>query len=281
MTAPIPANDNYHRALIGDGDDLPSPIRYLPHELPGIEKQKRRLAKMEAKRGDWDGTMCPANDNIGWPLAKALLAEKNHELLLVAIRYRQIERAATSGTQLMGLSPTADLSIVHVSEAEDDGSVSFEKVRRSKSADAIATTPGRKARVISNEEGEPSAVRSSSVQRPWNGDDKLHAMIDAKSLLEKLRKAVGAFVDPLEAMVVEGETYEQVGRRFGVGNRAGAMGFARGVAHVGLLAAKGVLAGYTHIDARTPLSEETIEAMVKEWITGHRIDYRHGAAEAA
>lgn len=275
MTAPIPANDNYHRALAGDGSDLPSPIRHHPYEVPGIEKQKRRLAKLEAQRADWDGTMCPANDNIGWPLAKALLAEKNHDLLLVAIRYRQIERAATSGYQLMGLSPTADLSIVHVSELEDDGSISFGKVRRSKSADAVATTSGRKARVISNDEADPAYARSSSVQRPWNGDDKLHAMIDGKRVLEKLREAIGAFVEPLEAMVVEGATYEEVGRRFGVGNRAGAMGFARGVAHVGLLAAKGVLAGYTHIDARSPLSEETIEAMVKEWVTGHRVDFRH------
>lgn len=281
MTALIPANDNYHRALIGDGSDLPTPNRYQPYELYGIEKQKRRLAKLEAQRADWDGSMCPANDNIGWPLAKALLTEKNHDLLLVAIRYRQIERAATSGYQLMGLSPTADLSITRVSETDENGDISQGGVRRSKSADAIATTPGRKARATDNDEGDPAPMRTSSVQRPWKGDDKLHAMIDGKKILEKLHEVLGAFVEPLEAMVVEGATYEEVGRRFGVGNRAGAMGFARGVAHVGLLAAKGVLAGYTHIDANTPLSERYIREMVREWTTGHRIDYRHGAAEAA
>jgi hypothetical protein len=280
------ANDNQPRdcdcqTIVGDGSDLPSPIRYQPHEVDGVNKQKRRLAKLEAKRAPWDGSMCPTNDNVGWPLAKALLAEKNLDLLLVAVRYRQIERSATSGYQLMGLSPTADLSIAHVSEAEDSGDITYGRVRRSTSAGAIATAPGRKARSTDSDDGEPALMRSSSVPRTWTGDDKLNAMIDAKRILEQLHEAIGAFVEPLEAMIVEGATYEEVGRRFGVGNRAGAMGFARGVAHLGLTAAQGVFARYTHMGARTPMSERHIEEMVREWTTGHRVDFRHGVADAA
>lgn len=283
---PKAANDNqpsplHYQAIAGDGSHLPSPIRYQPHEVEGVDKQKKRLARLEAKRAPWDGTMCPANDNIGWPLAKALLAEKNYELLFVAVRYRQIERSATSGYQLMGLSPAADLSIARRSEIGENGDISQGNVRRSKSADAIATTPGRKAKATDSDDGEPALMRSSSVPRPWTGDEKLHAMIDAKKILEKLHEAIGAFVEPLEAMVVKGATYEEVGRRFGVGNRAGAMGFARGVAHLGLQTAQGVMAGYTQFDAKTPLSERAIEEMVREWITGHRVDFRHGFAEAA
>lgn len=223
--------------------------------------QQGRLKALEARRPDWDGTPDAANDNVGWPLARALRIEGNLELLRIAVRYRQIERDATDGCQLMGLSPTADLGLDRESKANEDGSITFGKVRKSSSANAAASTPGRRSKSTARDDGTTSHLRSSNVQRKWTGDDKLNARIDASRILAELRAAVGAFAGPLEALVVEGETYEQVGRSAGIGNRAGAIGYGRGVAHQGLLAAKDVFARYTLNQSRTPKGEGAVNRL--------------------
>jgi hypothetical protein len=249
---------NYHHlAISGDGSDLPSSIRYQPHEENGVAKQKRRLARLDAQRPDWIAP--PANDNFGWPLAKALLAEKNHELLRYAIKYRQIESSANDQEPLLGSSPLAGIvNVEHETYVRPDGELTYGKVHRSTSVDSIAKTPARKKSVANDQ----TTFASQRVAGPWRGDDRLNAMIDNKEMLGRLRAALGAIVDPFEMLVLEGRTYEDAGRSMGVMPTRGAQYAARAMVHMGLLAVKRTL-GVRESPSKSPYSERGISLTVR------------------
>lgn len=123
-----------HAAITDDGSNLPSPIKYLPHEAKAVAKQKKRLAKLDAKRPDWVKT--PANDNQAWPLAQQLRREGNDVLLRVAERYRAIYDASLVDVPLIGTMPD-DLYNVPKDQRvhnREDGSVGYKGERKVKSA---------------------------------------------------------------------------------------------------------------------------------------------------
>lgn len=205
------ASDNYYRALVGDGSDLPSPIRYLPHEVSGVKIQKRRLAKLESKRPDWVSP--PANDNQAWPLAHQLRKEGNDVLLAVAERYRAIYDAATANVQLMGTSLAGDdlYNLAERSYTQDDGTVvslGVRKARPKKDEKTKGANPDKKP--VTFKPRNPAPTRSA-----WNGDAMINAAIDSRRLLHDMQKALGPLLEPFENAVLHGETLSAIGEAKG------------------------------------------------------------------
>jgi len=203
-----------------------------------INKARRRITARQSIGKDWDGVA--ANDNMSWPLAKALLAEKNHDLLKWAIRYRQIEASATSGALLKGnsLSPDEMMAIDQRTWIRPDGSIAYKGVRKLTAAQfsdepatqAVRTTPSTRA-------------RTRPVPRQWTGDNAVNDMIDNRNLIFSLRAGLGPIVEPFEMAVCEGATMEQVGRSMGVGNSVQASGAAKALVILGLITIRDALSG--------------------------------------
>ncbi|CAH1657063.1 conserved hypothetical protein [Hyphomicrobiales bacterium] len=193
------------------------------------EKLKRSIRARQAIGDGWDGR--PDNDNIAWPLAKALLAEKNGDLLKYAIRYRQIEASATSGAQLGGTSQGMEfMPLDQRTWLNAKGEVVNKGARR---LTAVEVT------------GDIGTHNGAKVAKKWNGDAKVHAMIDDKALLAQLRNRLGIILEPFEELVLHGKTYEHVGRMMGIGNHAGAKGAASALVHMGLIAIRDALGDVT------------------------------------
>lgn len=198
-------------------------------EVKAIAKEKRRINKRQSVGDGWDGRA--ANNNIAWPLAKALLAEKNTDLLKIAMRYRQVEASANGGAELRGTSSLkGELEIDQRTVVRPDGSIAYKGVRMSMSAKAIGDTPARHYYATNDN----SASSSRPIGKPWTGDAAVNEMIDAKPLMVQLHAALGPLVELFEALVIEGKTYEEVGRALGSGNKVQAMGAARAMVHLGL-----------------------------------------------
>lgn len=179
----------------------------------------------------WDGE--PDNDNIGWPLAKALKTDGKEHLLRAAMEYRRIEASANSGALLNGSKPESDyVSIDHESTIMEDGSIAYGKVRRSRSAEAIGSTPSRR----SNAANEATMHPSSPAAKKWNGDVPVINMLDDKRRLARLHIALGPLVKPFEDAVVCGETLEAVGRASGARNKMSASGAGKALVITGLYA---------------------------------------------
>lgn len=198
-------------------------------EWQACHAEKARIA-VRAKIGkDWDGKA--ANDNIAWPLAKALLAEGNKELLKYAIAYRRIYTLAKSEAVLGGKGIEMEsLSLDrYVYEDKETGEPKYNNVKQSKAAD-VDIPPRRKAAA-----NDDTRQNTSSVPKPWNGDKPVNDMIDAKRQLAGLQARLGYLVDPLELAVIDGATLEAVGNSAGIANRAGAMGAGRALVHMGLV----------------------------------------------
>lgn len=203
-------------------------------EAKAVKRQKARIAARQSIGDGWDGRA--DNDNVNWPLVKALFAEGNHDLVKYAIRYRQIEASATSGAQLTGQTPTDGdyLVVAHETAFNNNGEIVYGKVRRSRSADAIGSTPPRQA----NRATETTMKPSGPVPKKWNGDAKVNAMLDDRVLLARLRARLGVIVEPFEELVLHGATLEKVGRSMGAGNVRAAMSSAKTIAHLGLISVR-------------------------------------------
>jgi len=185
-----------------------------------VAAQKARIAARQAVGAEWDGKA--DNDNIAWPLAKALLAEGRHDLLKYAMRYRQIEASATGEAGLRGealqreaVGPDRDARVM------DNGDIVYR---------------GAKKLTAQRFAAQPPTHNHDKVGAPWNGDDTAIAAIDAKKMLPRLRARLGAIVEPFEELVLHGATLAKAGRAMGVGNDLQAGGAARAIAHVGLFA---------------------------------------------
>lgn len=204
---------------------------YYKPEAKAVAYQTRRINKRQNIGEGWDGAA--DNDNpIGWPLAKALLADGKQHLLKYAMRYRRIEASATSDARLDGKKPESEMvSLDHETHIMPNGEIAYGKVRKSQSADAIGSTPSRRSSVTNEATMHPS----SPVAKKWNGDAKVIDMVDDKRRLGRLRCALGPIVEPFEEAVLHGATLEAVGRSMGVGNRTGATGAAKAVVMIGLM----------------------------------------------
>jgi len=217
--------------LSGDGSDLPAPFIYAPGDKAGVMAQKKRLAKLDAKRPAW--TTCPANDNQAWPLAQWLRKDGNEVLLKVAERYRAMYDASMVEAPLIGAMPDASMSApldqrVHNRE---DGSVGYKGVRKVKGAVARFDGDDGTSKIIPMDEGVRAEMQKGTstfpmrpqtpVMKKWNGDVLINAAIDSRKGIRRLQAKLGPLVEPFEDAVLHGETLSAIGERKGAGGKTG------------------------------------------------------------
>lgn len=205
-----------------------------------VRKITRRIAMRQAIGEGWDGA---ANDNQPWPMAKALLAEGNKDLLKYAMAYKKIEASANSEATLggSGVSLGGGMQLEHETFIRPNGDIAHGRVRQSRAA-SVDIPPKRKIPPFPDAETgiERNSVR---VQKPWSGDDKVNDMIDNKAILHFLQDKLGPLVEPFEMACIDGKTYEEVGRAMGVGSKRGAQSAASAMIHMALITVRDALSG--------------------------------------
>ncbi|QKC99194.1 hypothetical protein [Mesorhizobium sp. NZP2298] len=213
------------------------------------EEQKRamrrfkvRIGKRQAIGKDWDGKA--DNDNIAWPLAKALLAEGSGDLLAYAMKYRKIYDTAKAEVALgFKATPPPEMTIVHKNRIdESSGRIIYggEFVLKSAPTDIPAT--------MKSPTNADSKKNAAPVPKPWNGDMEIINALDARSLLAHLQRRLGLLVEPFEMAVVDCATLAEVGNAAGIANRAGSMGAGRALVHTGLFTVRDALGALTRKD---------------------------------
>lgn len=210
-----------------------------------LEAYRSRIAARQSIGEGWDGA---ANDNNGWPLAKALLADDKGQLLRYAMAYRRIEASAHSQAQLggsaLGVEP---VQVDQRTWVRPDGEIVYTGVRKLTAAGYAEDQPAtQKSRT-----DETTMKAAAPVPKKWNGDDRVNAMLDNQRTLQRIRARLGPLVEPFERLAIDGATLEEVGRELGSGNRAGAMGAAKAMA---------VMALYVVADALGTIRREDIAA---------------------
>lgn len=177
---------------------------------------------------DWDGE--PDNDNIGWPLAKALKTAGNEHLLRAAMEYRRIDASANSGALLGGSSVGVEPVQVDQRTWINRSGEIVTKGLRKLTAVAYADIPATQAARTNEDTMRPAAP----VPKPWRGDERVNAMIDDKVRLARLHAALGPLLGVFEDAVLCGRTLEEIGRGAGAGNKNAAMGGGRALVIMGL-----------------------------------------------
>lgn len=240
-------NSREARILAGDGAGLPSRQAYLNPEA--VRAQKVRLALRAEHGRDWDGTA--DNDNIAWPLAKALLAEGNEELLKYAMKYRRIYDQAKSDAQLggSGVSLKDGFSLDQRTVIKANGNIAYKGVRVVSSGDPKDTAPMMKVMPFAVDESgiERNAIK---VPRVWNGDRPVNDMIDAKTLLHQLQMALGPVCEPFEMACIDAATLAEVGAASGASSRDGKPAAGRAICHLALITIRDMLGAIGRSDIK-------------------------------
>jgi hypothetical protein len=158
----------------------------------------------------------PVPDNpmagIAWPL-KRLLSSEDPRLLVAAQRYRAVFDSVSSDISLRGVDLGRDLYRIDQRTWVNpvSGDIEYKGPRRVKKGD-LATPPKHNGK----------ATRGA-----WNGDAAVLRKIDAKSVLERLRGALGPITQPFEAAVCHCSTMKAIGEKEGFkGKPAEAVGKA-------------------------------------------------------
>lgn len=227
------------RALCGDGWDLPARPKYAEHEKEAVHAEKKRLAARAKKGADWDGTA--ANDNISWPLATSLIREGNTELLKAAMYYRKLHDEAHSGALLGGRTASIGdgMALDRYSYVKPNGSVIYKHPRQKKSADVDIpakryTAPPSYENIVPTSE-EVKVSNWSNIPKPYKGDEPVNRKLDAQSKLASLRRMLGVLCEPFEMAVIDGETYETIGKSLGQAHKVPATASGRTAVHMGLI----------------------------------------------
>jgi len=212
-------------------------------EKKAMRIQKIRIGKRASIGKDWDGG-ADNDNNINWPIGKALLAEGNHDLLKYAMRYRKIYDQAKSEVALgFKGTPPAEMTIARRSTLDEStGRISYgaEVLRVSAGIDipSVQKTP-------TNSDSKKNAA---PVPKPWTGDMELINALDARGLLAMLQSRIGSTLEPFEMAVVESATLEQVGNAAGIASRGGAMAAGRAIVHMGLIAVRDAIGAVSYKD---------------------------------
>lgn len=213
-----------------------APITQRAEEWHAMHAERARIASRIPKE------RAAANDNVAWPLARALLAEGNKDLLKYAVKYRLIYDRAKSEVVFGGTVPDSDMGLEQ-RVANNDNECLYLGVRQSNAA--AVDIPAKRKRATDSLEPMP---QSSNVPKPWNGDYAVNVMIDAKRELARLQLKLGPIVEPFEMAVVDGATLEAVGNAAGIASRGGAMSAGRAIVHLGLVTLRGAMGGLNRMD---------------------------------
>ncbi len=211
--------------ISSDGSDLPSRVEHAPSSAKAVALQKRRLAKLDAKRPAW--TRCPANDNQAWPLAQWLRKDGSTELLRVAERYRAMYDASIIDVPLMGTlqDDLYNVPIEHRVHNREDGSVGYKGQRRVKSAIGQFDGDDGNYQIVAINDDVTQEMEATGktfprkpakpVPRKWNGDRLLIEAIDCRKIIHRLQHALGPLREPFEDAVLHGETLSAIGEAKG------------------------------------------------------------------
>lgn len=247
------ANDNRRqRALAGEGEDLPARMSYAENERDGVHSQKARLAKRAKIGAEWDGKA--DNDNISWPLATALIREGNTELLKAAMAYRKIHDEAHSGALLGGRTASIGdgMALDRYSYIRPNGTVTYARPRQKKAANVdipakrYVSPPSYDQVDHSSEEVKVS--NWSNVPKPYKGDEPVNRKVDAQGKLTELRGRLGVLAEPFEMAVIDGETYEAIGKSLGQAHKVPATASGRTAVHMGLITVRDAIGSVSRQD---------------------------------
>lgn len=215
------------------------------------ERRQRVRIGIRAQKGkDWDGVA--DNDNVAWPLATSLVREGNTELLKAALAYRKTYNAAKSEAVLGGSSVAMKEGFaldrhIHVRE---NGTIAYKHVRQRTAAEVDIPSKQYVAPPAYEKVTDETIKVSnwSNIPKPWNGDMPVNNMIDAQSRLSMLQARLGILIEPLEMAVMDGATYQTIGNKLGVANRAGAMGAGCAAVHMALIVIRDALGHISKAD---------------------------------
>ncbi|OAM77714.1 hypothetical protein [Devosia elaeis] len=230
--------------LFSDGSDIPSRVEHAPSSAKAVAAQKRRLAKLDAKRPDWIN--CPANDNQAWPLAQWLRKDGNEVLLKVAERYRAIYDVSVVEVPLIGTVPDDiyNVPIDNRTHTREDGTVVYKGQRKVKSAIGQFDGDDGTYKVVpvsddvTNEMVATGQVfprkPAKPVPRKWNGDRLIIEAIDCRKIIRRLQAALGPLMEPFEDAVLHGETLSAIGEARGATGKASSAPAGRVLVMMGL-----------------------------------------------
>ncbi|QFT69621.1 hypothetical protein FIU93_22750 [Labrenzia sp. THAF35] len=219
-------------------------------ESKAVTKAARKIKKRQSIGDDWDGKS--SANNINWPLATALIREGNQELLKAAMFYRKVEAQAHSNP-LIGGGGSVDMREVMIdreTRIRRNGEIVQADIRQSKASGAKVNCGTRTTKA--DDKTNPDDIKAP-IQGAWSGDRAVNDRMDAERLYPRLEQLLGPILGPFEEMVCDGLTYEQAGRRMGVGNEAGARGAAQAVAHLGLVRVRDFAGNVSRDDLRGAL----------------------------
>lgn len=195
-----------------------------------VSRELRRISKRQNVGTDWDGR--PANDNLSWPLATALIKEGNTELLKYAMMYRKIYDTAKSEAKLGGATVALGegVSLDQRQWIKPNGEIAYKGVR--KVANETKDTPPKRKTQTDSEKPDSGYT---NVPKAWNGDRPVNDMIDAQKRLSELQWRLGHLCEPFELACIDGKTLAEVGTTIGILNRSGAQGAGRALVHTALV----------------------------------------------
>lgn len=231
------------RIVSGDGSSLPARITYTPGEKEAVHAQKVRLHARSSIGKDWNGKA--DNDNINWPLATSLIREGNTELLKAAMAYRKIHTEAYSGAVLggVGVVMREGFSLDRHTKIRADGTIAYKHVRQREAAEV--DIPAKQYVPPFEDEEAQTNHNCIKVPKPWNGDAPVNNKLDSQKRLVALRQHLGVLVEPLEMSVVDGATYEAVGRSMGEAHKVPATAVGRSAVHMALISVRDALGNIT------------------------------------
>ena len=131
-------------------------------EKAAMRVHKRRLGKRAAIGADWNGEGENDSEAATWPLAKALLAEGNKELLKAALAYRKTYEQAKSEAQLGGKGVTIGDGIRSISAPTSTATANW---RPSRTATSTTRASGRGARRSTSRPRGSCPLRRTSPSR--------------------------------------------------------------------------------------------------------------------
>lgn len=229
--------------VAGDGSSIPSRVAYSERERGAVHEQKVRLHARSSIGKDWDGKA--DNDNINWPLATSLIREGNTELLKAAMAYRKIHTEAYSGAVLggAGVVMREGFSLDRHTKIRADGTIAYKHVRQREAAEV--DIPAKQYVPPFEDEEAQTNHNCIKVPKPWNGDAPVNNKLDSQTRLVALRQHLGILVEPLEMSVVDGATYEAVGRSMGEAHKVPATAVGRSAVHMALISVRDAMGNIT------------------------------------